>query len=60
MKKTLATLALCALFVSMSVAGATPQANDIQPQQVVLEPKNVEWTGEISGSYGVGRSKSVV
>ena len=58
MKKTLISLALCTLFITVSVAGATPQADVMQTRQVNTEPKNVEWTGEILGSYGVGRGEN--
>ena len=58
MKKTLLVLALCTLFVSMSVAGAVPQAENMQLQRTRVQPQDIEWTGEISGNYGVGRGEN--
>jgi hypothetical protein len=58
MKKTLLVLALCTLFVSMSVAGAVPQAENMQQRRIKEQPKDIEWTGEILGSYGIGRGEN--
>jgi hypothetical protein len=58
MKKTLAVLALCALFTSMSIAGATQEAENIPARRAAVQANDIEWTGEISGSYGVGRGEN--
>ncbi|MBU1940930.1 MAG: hypothetical protein KKC68_04080 [Candidatus Thermoplasmatota archaeon] len=54
MKKTIAVLALCALFATMSIATAVPQHQERYRQETVTTPQ-VEWTGEFDGQFGIGR-----
>lgn len=57
MKKTLAVLALCTLFVTMSVAGAVTVQQDRVRQETVTTPQ-VQWTGEFDGQFGIGRGEN--
>ena len=54
MKKTLSMLTLCTLLISMSIAGVVSQVETIQISRTLKETTPVEWTGEFSGSYGIG------